>query len=245
MVALAALAATCGWAYWQWQRVPGHWQANRQALEALSPNEAERLARDARNRMIRLITGAGSSGEPALEPGESRTLRLTTRQINAWLARELEPWLAHQGQAKPEAIGQTMVAIEDGQLILAAEHTGLMRGERERTGPAGHSDERPSTVYSFRFDIGIDEQGRARAALLETRAGDLPVPGGWVIEQMRGRVKKAEAGEAGQWLEAVLSGERFEPVWQLDDRQVRIVDFQARGKVVTLTLRHEACETSE
>lgn len=219
---LVVVVILIGWLYLSWTGEPAYWRQNERFLRQSDPERLDNLAEELENAAVREVTAA----DPDVDPLEPRNLRLRFTRINAWLDRRLDDWLAHREIERPEGLGRMMVTAEAGQPVLAFEYA------------AGEGEGR---VYSATLDVDMNEAGRARAALVEVRAGTLPLPTDQVLEMVEQQLRETDFGAAtvDQAMAVLRGDERFEPRWRLDERAMRITNAQIDDTAVELTLRHE------
>lgn len=248
LIGLMTVAGAAG--YWMWQGEPEHWEAIQSYFQQADEAELTRMAEDVENRTLRELSqadgsttrgaastsgatsgsGSGSGSGDAPELDDIRTLELSYRRINAWLAYRLEPWLENQNAELPEAIARPMVTTHRGDLVLA------FRLELP--------DSQVSQVMSIVFDVEMVEAGRARLVWKRTFAGRLPLPSRWVRQQVIEQVAEQAGGERRPRelaaLYEVLDGEPFEARLDIDaTRRARLVDLEVGESGVELTLRIE------
>ena len=236
VVIVLIVAAAAGWTYWRWTQVPAYWQAHERFLEQTDAAALERAAERTRDRVLRELTRLErpiSSGARTA-PAKARTLRLPLERINAWLATRLDDWLANQDKALPPGVGPVMVAIDQGKPIIAFAYRPDAQAARTQPGEA-----KTKRIISLVMDLSINEQGKARAELRAVRVNGLRLPRERVLARLREQFEGQPRAPMLDRLLAVLKGKPFDPVWPLDSRQVRVLNFQVTDEAMVVRFRHE------
>jgi len=143
--------------YWMWQSTPAHWQAVQRFKATHDPRDIERMAASVENHAAMRLSDIDTDATNGVS---TRTLRLSFNQINAWLDRRLDDWLANQGAAMPDGLEDLMLTSKDGDLVLA------LRARNAQV----------DQVFSFVFAVNVQPDGRVRLKIKEVLAGTLPMP---------------------------------------------------------------------
>lgn len=153
----------------------------------------------------------------------TREIEMTVGEVNAWLATRSEKWLANEGLSMPEQISDPMIAIE-GQRVVVGFH---------------FSEGDFSQWVSLSLDVDTSTTGQATVRLAGVRGGRLPLPAKRALERgeegLADRVDKQTLQEA----RAALDGKTVDARFRLDQRLATLVDFEAKGNKVILTVRVE------
>jgi len=243
---LVLLLIAAGGALWLYTRLntpPGYWRANARFLERHAPQRLERMGEAVRDQLIRELTR--SIDRPGSQGGRTRRIRLSTDELNAWLATRLDIWLANQGRSLPEGIGRVMVATQDGRPVLAfAYHGGEASQAANRDGETTAAPRAPDEPYiiSLGLEPAIESSGQARLRLSAIRLGQLPVPRSWAMARLEQRLEAGGDPDDAQRVLAILTGEPFDPRFRLDSRAARVVGIHVHDAAITLTIRHEPAE---
>ena len=211
---LCVVALVCAM---MWTSEPTYWQANQQYIAATSALQLQQTAEQLEKQFSSRI-----SNLPPGQNGDEQTITISLAQINAWLARRLEGWLVNQGSSLPPQISNIMLATQGDELVLAFE---LSSDEIEQ-------------VVSVVLEIKPQPGDKVGFHLIAIRAGRLPVPVGFLAEQLQtdtagnntlpDLLTRASAG---------LSAELVQPIDSL--RQVRLLDIQPHADSIDLIVREE------
>lgn len=153
----------------------------------------------------------------------TREIEMTVGEVNAWLATRSEKWLANEGLSTPEQINDPMIAIE-GERVVIGFH---------------FSEGDFSQWVSLSLDVDTSSTGQATVRLAGVRGGRLPLPAKRALE--RGEEELADRVGRQTWQEAraALDGQTVDARFRLDQRLATLVDFEAKGNKVLLTVRVE------
>lgn len=197
----------------QFHREPEYWQKSQSALANSDPAALARTAEEFERKLVR-TTAVAAEGEAA-EP--VRTIHVTCDEINTWIAVKAEAWAAHQNIKLPPQIQGSMVAVEEGRLIVAFKiDTPQMQ-----------------KVVSAPLDVKLNEAGMAEIKLMGLRAGDMNVPL-WAVP---GDVGGSNA-RSKEFLERAQQGFVFNPERAIDpNRILRLVGLAITSDGFDLTLK--------
>jgi len=215
LILLVVAAIFLARAYALWQSTPRYWDDNAAFLQKAGGHALVAMADSLQNRTVAEVTDAGPDGATEGYLNKDRTLHITFAELNAWLATRLESTLGGSHGLLPPQVSDCMVGVEGNDLVVACR---LTSGEMKQV---------LSAAFSLTFN-----NGHATLNLSGVRAGQLPLPTGFVVHQI-----ERNAGAAR--IAAILNGEPFEPVQKLDARQVRLVGYQIRDNGIDVTFRTE------
>ncbi|MEM8738788.1 MAG: hypothetical protein AAGG38_09975 [Planctomycetota bacterium] len=195
---------------------PDYWESNRMFLDATPGEELESLAREVETRLPREWTYPIGTGDGV------RKIRVYFDEANAWLALRMGAYLANQGVALPEAVGQVMLTQRDGALVLAFNYESSALGSRV------------ASVF-FGFERGAD--GTLGAGVVSARAGEQRLGVKQLVSAVADRARLEDPG-AQEALVRLGRGERLPlPRFRVDDRrwaEVLAVEVQPQWVEVTL-----------
>ncbi|MEM6751065.1 MAG: hypothetical protein AAF612_11395 [Planctomycetota bacterium] len=227
---------------------PSVWREHQAFLERTNPEQraalvasamrkldaaAERgmASRDAHAAAEAVESDGGVAGVAAraLRPDERR-LDLSTRvvltndELAALVSEKYEAFLRQRGFQKPADVHDPMLAVRDGDLVLAFEYS--VNGF--------------STVFSGEFELVFLADGMAELRLRSLSAGNLPLPATGVADFLsshhpgEARVKwDRVAGWIGK-----LRGLEFRPVLELEHRRrARVTGYEVLEEGVAVDLR--------
>lgn len=258
IVLLVSLGGGVWWGYDRLHSVPGYWAALDRFEAAHSDAQLNRMGQAVRNRLIRDLTHSGESSAIRGHVSDTRRIRLPVDQLNAWLAKRLDDWLANQNRAMPAAIGRVMVATRDDRPIIAFayypsrghapaterppndDHTNDRSAQPAPSDDAGDSDREQPWIVSLELNPSIDAQGKARVPLTGVWLGQMPVPRQWILDRLKRRLDAIDASESARRVVRILKGERFEPRWRIDSRAARLVGVEVSQNAMTFTIQHES-----
>lgn len=200
---IAAVTLAAGWAWWRWRTEPGYWQDNRAFLERTPRSQLQDLANRAEQQVLSSLGG-----------GEVRQVRLSTAELNAWLALRLESWAANQGLVLPDQVGRFMVQTSSAGPTLAFQ---LNQGELHQ-------------VVSLDLAVQVDEAGQGQVRLTGLRAGSLPISPQWIAEHLQGQA----GADASRQLQRLVEGVPFDaqfpdPTNRKRRLQAQALQFDAEG----------------
>jgi hypothetical protein len=190
---------------------------------------------------------------------QTKTIRLDLARVNAWLATRFPHWLANQDRALPANVGRVMLGVEAGKPVLAFAYypTGRSSPAPNTTttaGPASSSTGQTSSgngprpsgspqIVSLVFEAGMQPDGKAQVRLAALRLGQLPLPRSWAVDRVRQQLSAKPLNAEQTVIKRVLDGKPFDPQWQLDTRQVRLINLTIEQDHVALTFRHEPADS--
>ncbi len=159
------------------------------------------------------------------ETGSDWKVAINQDSANAWLAVRLRGW-ADDGKAEwPDQVDSVRVGFHEERVTLGVRVV----------------HDSGASVAWLMFTPEVRADGSVWVRTHGARIGGVPVPDSWVIAQMESHFGRAEPGEPT--MREVLAGDApiaVEPVVHLPDgRDVRILDLNARGGRVELSLRTE------
>jgi hypothetical protein len=215
LLALIAIVTTVGvTAYALLNRSP-HWWLSIDPLDTETVQLAEQVERG--------LVSTIHKGRPA---DETWTVAVSAEAANAWLNIKLPHWMANQGAAWPPRLKEVQVHFATDAIAMGARIRGP---DRDRIVAA--------TVHPE-----IDEQGQFWIRSLAAQAGQLDLPSGWTISQLRAwmpdeihkrlpadQLLDALAGEAPLFPEAIIKLN--------DGRRVRVLDVRVEEGRLLMTLQ--------
>ncbi len=233
---------------WLSRSTPQHWQEHQAFLESTTPQEREAIAQRAEQRLLDLLDASAkvNTGTPdGFRPNGSggvdaddarvkkrtlpdgtvewvREMSLTEREANALMIQRYKEWMKQRGYVVPNGVGDPMVKLEsDGMLMaFAYRHGGVEQ------------------VFSLRFGLRFQKNGKARLALHEVFAGELPIPTDAIGSTLRRAAPdNPDVAKAADWLEKLKDLE-FRPLFKIDDAHKATVEgYKLKGKGIALKLR--------
>jgi len=200
---------------------PAFWQETQTFLQETPQSKLQSLA-DGVERRIASLTWVEDEAAAAVEqPAERQTLTLTMQEANAWLDQNLPQWAAYHGYELSPEVTQPVFAVRGGRLVFAFKY----------------QTPEVSQIISLWFRVAI-EGGQARIELAQIRGGDLPMPRRALLRQFG---INAEDPNMHPVFASALSGEPFDPVWQLDEtREARVVGMRLSPRQVELVIDKRA-----
>ena len=224
---------------------PTYWKEHQQLLNETTPEQIEQLDKQVQDQMQKLatlgidradaqaqavadslnvLTGHDDKSKIKLEDvhiNEDQTITLNNEQLAAVVQTRMDDWLAERGYVKPAEINDPMIAVSDGDLVMAFQLD---------AGPVAQ-------VISGRFDLKIRKDGMAELTMDQFLVGNLPVPASAIGEHLRNSTGDDRAIKAGEWL-SKLQYMEFKPVIELDHRRrARVQDYKLLEKGLELTVR--------
>lgn len=229
LVFFILVCALGGYAYRAWQRPPQGWIDTQARLAAMSQRDRQQLAIALENRITRELSFADQHVQ-AMRSGnasggaETKTLRLTTDEINAWLTERFPGWASNQRAGLPDELRDYRYWVDNGMPVLAAHVQTPSYGQ----------------VVSVRLNPEVQPDGRMTAPIDEVRGGQLELPLGQVIEQVSGHMDTLKRQAQLQQALKIFEGEPFEPATTLrDGRRVRLTKLDVTPEHIELTLQIE------
>jgi hypothetical protein len=235
--------------YWLWKSEPRYWKEHQEFLQTHPPQQIQEMAHDVERRVLEKLSlltsgvrtaggeGAGAAaeitgltpetGEPGavgvLDAGtdQPQTISLTLDEANAWIAARLDDWLENRYQRLPQGVKDPMLAIEQGQPVLAFKY----------------ETDQLQTVVSFVFDLTIGGDGRATLKLLKMRAGKLPVPANLVNKGLTQTASDQQLQDRLAQFAKTLDGYRFSPIVKINHKRLRMLGFKLRDNGMDVTVR--------
>lgn len=193
---------------------PGHWKQNQRFLTRASTSELFSIAEAVQQRVANALFELDSGRSDRV------SVRVTTREANAWLFTRLPAWLAHQNIRPPPALADPMIAIVNRQLVLAFE----LRTEQVKQ------------VVSVTADARVPAAGWATVELKSIKAGRLSLPLQTLLDQLRGHVGGAVSAEDWQRLVAHCAGEPIRARWRSNGgRSCQLAGLVVADDAVELT----------
>jgi len=210
------IACITGAILWrQFHRDPQYWEQNQLKVAGMQPEQLAQQAEDFEKKMLG-TTAPAVEGEPD-EP--VRTLHVTCDEVNAWIAVKAQAWAAHQNIELPPQIQGSMIAVEDGRLVIA------FKVESPQV----------QKIISAPIDVKIDDTGLAHVRILGLRAGDMNVPL-WAIPS--GLTNRPDV--ASQW-QQLQNGVTFTPVRAIDPHhRLRLLAMEVKPDGLDLKVKTEA-----
>ncbi len=109
LVLLFSTLVFVGWLWWAQQATPSYWEV----IDTSDPVYAQEA-----DRFEQWSSATFSKSRPLGEPWR---FEITQDQANGWLATRLDLWEANRGWELPEEMMYPMVAVREGEMILAVE----------------------------------------------------------------------------------------------------------------------------
>jgi uncharacterized protein YpmS len=206
-----------------------------QALAALGLDANDREA-DAVTQSLNALVGSSKHDSSQNESAEleqdrvkpedvlinvDQTITLNNEQLAAVMQTRMDDWMQERGYVKPDEITDPMIAVDDGNLVMAFE---LQAGTIAQ-------------VISGRFDLKIRDDGIAELTMERFLVGSLPIPANAIGEHLSSITTDDRAIKAGKWLEK-LQYMQFKPVLELDNRRrARVQSYKLFDKGLELTVR--------
>ncbi|MEX0774711.1 MAG: hypothetical protein WD042_03235 [Phycisphaeraceae bacterium] len=233
---------------------PPAWKAHQAAMKKSTPAQREAKAVSLEARLTALTSYTRADGVPgivlvsasggerggaaaALNDGLGvRQFHVEADEFNAWLETRLPQFLANQNVKLPANMTQPMVAVVDGNIMLAFKYDSerisqvvSLHLKPSITVPPGGSKERPQLVLK----------------LDAIRAGRLPFPVDSLVRGLRDSKKSADGKldptAATHQLANALEGKAIDPVMSVPSdrtRQIRLLamDLTKNGADITVRL---------
>ncbi len=206
---------------------PGYWKMRGEFLEATADPKLMEIAEILERRLLAGFTGVSTAAHSmdGLEGDQpdTRVLRIYVNEVNTWLNQRLGPWLSNQRYRMPNQIQEPMIAIEDGNLIVAFRYNASVL--------------RP--IVSGVFGIDLEEDGQIKVRYKGLRGGRMPLPAATVTQLLVNSDKpESQTAHFAQLLQA-MDGETFDPVLTVDEHKIRIMDVQFTPRAIDLTISPE------
>lgn len=151
-----------------------------------------------------------------------QTITLDNEQLAAVVQLRMDEWMLERGYVKPKEIEDPMMAVDDGNLVMAFKFK------------AGKFN----AIISGKFDLTILENGMAVLTLKRFLVGKLPVPADSLGEHLRrqsGGDPRAE--KVGEWL-GKLQELEVKPVIELEHRRrARVMAYKTLKDGLEMTVR--------
>ena len=209
---IVVLTLSGGWAYWLWRSEPVYWQQRRSFFEQHTPEERMALAESVEQRILATLSdvsiAAASESEEAVD---ENTVFLTMDEINAWIDQRLYDWAANQGSTIPDFITDPMLAIDNGDLVIAFLYD---------------SPSMPQ-VFGIQCDVVLKDD-QAMIKVIGVSGGRLQIPAAQAASRVVGRVQGQESKVArmtDQITEA-FDGMVFDPILKLGQQKVLLKAFE-------------------
>jgi hypothetical protein len=223
VLVVAVLMALGGaWAWRLWKRVPAAWTRNQAFLAATDNATLLEMADNLEKRLLAELTDPGLDGTAAGNVNQPRTIHVSMQEVNAWLAVKLPTWAANRGAVLPPEMSGYMVASEGQDLVVAFQY----------------QSPRVTQVISVVIGLDIQPTGQAELSVRHVRGGELPLPPGTVVNQ----VKKAIAARSAQNsdINAIIDGRPFDPLVDIDAaRRLRLLGYRLDADGADVTIRTE------
>lgn len=224
------------------QRPPTVWTTAQSMLNETTPAEREALAQDVMRRLSTAADGLLAKQDPrsaahfTSDPSrlnelltgqtvdETFQIELSNEELLAVASQWSQKWIEQRGYEPPAQMGDPIVALVDGELMIAFE---VSAGSWQQ-------------VFSGRAEIRFDPDGMAHGSVHDFTAGSLPVPiasvGDWIAKQLPEN-QSEYAAQIGDWV-SELEDFEFRPVLELEHRRrARITAMQKRETSLLLTMR--------
>jgi len=210
LVIIVTLAAVVGWGWWRWQ-------ATREYGRVMDPptEQTEREADQFEFWMVEQVQKI----RPADKPWQ---VEVDQAHVNQWIAARLPQWAENQQVDLPRWLANPMIAIREGEVIVAAQVT----------------TEKLNKVVSFVYAPRVDEAGVVWLDVKRVYGGRLPVPYEMVWQRALSKIdpndqqKRKNLEELQQRLQSVRLGFVLE-----DGRHVEVTDMVIEDGHMTLTCR--------
>ena len=243
LLGVVVVLTVAGTLYWRWTSEPTYWQMRTTFIQSTTVEQRRAMSQGLQGRFTYELTelrdeGAqlvppparsrriSVTGEPlpsltAQEYAQVRRISVEFDEVNAWLSEMLDDWLAHEGHALPEQLGDFMVASEGDRLVAAARY----------------ESPKLNQVFSVVFDLDLFEDGQARLNIHEVRGGRMSIPLVRLAGYLQELTESHEIREAQEAI-AMLRELTFEPVFPIDSTRVaQLMDYQVHEDRVELDLR--------
>jgi len=212
LLLVVVLALGGGWAYWLWRSEPAYWQQRRSFFEQHTAQQRMVLAESVEQRILATLSdvsiAAVDESEDAADKG---TVFLTIDEINAWVDQRLYDWAANQGSTIPDFITEPMLAIVDGELVIAFLY------------------DSPSIrqIFSIECDVLLEDD-RAVIKVLSVSGGRLQIPAVQAASKAVGRVQgqESEMAQMTDRITEAFDGLAFDPILKLGQQKVLLKAFE-------------------
>lgn len=221
------------------QTEPHYWEDNQAFLHNHTPEEINAIADRLEARILGVLMAHDANASRVRDtnmpqiPGEgpdTRTVFMTTEEVNAWMAKRLHAWARYQGYLVPEQFQDPMVAIDDGHLTFAF-----------RYASPGWSQ-----VFSGRLYASFDDTNHAKLRIKRVRAGEMPIPPGGIGLYIRHHMgNDVESGSNADWFDKVDEID-FNPKFKSQSRQrVWLKGYTVRDGGIYLVLKIDPRDAPE
>ena len=214
LVAFTVVCIVAAVLWRQYHREPAYWEKNQTVIAGQDPAALAEAAEGFERKLVNTTAPAvqGEADEPV------RTIHVTCDEINSWIAVKAAAWAAHQNIQLPREIQGTMVAIEDGHLVVAFKI----------------DTPKLQKVVSAPLQIRLLESGQAEVKLLGLRAGDMDVPF-WAVP-----TSLSQNQQSALFFERAQEGIQFTPLRAIDpNRSLRLIGLAVTDDGLDLTVKTE------
>lgn len=214
---VVVLALGGGWSYWLWRSEPVYWQQRRAFFEQHTPEQRMVLAESVEQRILAAlsdvsIAAASESKDAANSDTEpDGTVFLTIDEINAWVDQRLYDWAANQGSTIPEFITDPMLAIVDGELVIAFLYDSPSMRQ----------------VFGIKCDVLLEDD-QAVIKVLSVSGGRLHIPGVQAASRAVGQIQgqESEMTQMTARITEAFDGMAFDPILNLGQQKVQLKAFE-------------------
>lgn len=177
---LIALITVLGcWGYYQWQNIPGYWTANQKFLESTQSNQIDQMAMSTENQILNLFSMLPENNDAFKQnqtqskhknkpKPQQKKIKLSTREVNAWLDRRLMAWASNRDFQLPPEIKNMMVHPENGAIAVAFEYE---KNQMQK-------------VVTLLFEVQMIGHGKAMIHLTQLRGNSLPAKPSWLVNNV-------------------------------------------------------------
>lgn len=224
------------------QRPPAVWREAQQTLAQTTPQERKAIADGVMDRLSSAVHRLESGHDAVLGQelqadrhkltqrivnhpvDETFELELSNEELLSVAADWADKWIAQRGFEMPKQMGQPLVLMEDGKLMIAFE---VVVGSWKQ-------------VFSGRVAMRFDPDGMAHGSVRELTAGSLPMSvtsvGDWIAKQLPAS-QAQRAKQIGDWI-AELDDFAFRPVLELEHRRrARVIAMRSKKDSLVMTMR--------
>jgi hypothetical protein len=214
ILALAASAAIVAWLWWASRSAPEWWRED----QALNPALVE-LGHDVEMSVLEKV-------HEARRPEDEWRVRITEEQVNAWLAANLRPWLAHRRIEWPDGVSAPQVRFGAGVVDAAA---AVGEGRARRVIVLRLAPRLESALVVLRLEqVAIGRIGIGAGRIEEVAA---------LVEE-RVAASAADPAAIEDVIDVLLEGRPLDPMIELaDGRRVRLTGIEIDEDFVVLSCR--------